>query len=98
VLLPVNPADRESLTPTNRLTVDLLNRVLQQFARRHPDVYFFDVATYLKDLHLPGVFIDRCCHLSSFGALSQANFLFDRMQATGLLSERARNAIQQSPQ
>jgi hypothetical protein len=66
--------------------VGVMNEVFKKFASTHKNTYYFDVGAYFESIGKRDLFIENDpCHLSSHGAVRQAEFLLQKSLDNDLL-------------
>ncbi len=79
ILQPVNIPKYAGENEIHKAAIRKFNEILKSYAEAHPDVYYFEVRSYLHDFNSTELFIDKCCHLSETGTELQANFLREQL-------------------
>lgn len=84
ILLPATVPQAEKLQKreTRQVAIATFNQLLQTYAASQPDVYFFDVESYLYQFDEAEVFLDKCCHLTKIGSALQAEFILEQLMTT----------------
>jgi hypothetical protein len=100
ILLPVTVPQAEKLQKreTRQVAIATFNQLLRDYAAGQPDVYFFDVESYLYQFDEAEVFLDKCCHLSKIGSALQAEFILEQLLTTDPTLPAAHRPLLNQPQ
>ena len=77
LLLPVTVPKKSlsSVSDPHRMAISALNSALKEYADSSDKIVYVDTISLFKNYDDEKIFIDKCCHLSSFGAELQAKLI-----------------------
>ncbi|MDH4028120.1 MAG: SGNH/GDSL hydrolase family protein, partial [Nitrospirota bacterium] len=77
LLLPVTVprGTWDGMTDKHRTAINAMNAALMDYAEKNNKVLYVDTVSLFKDHDDEEIFIDRCCHLSPYGARLQAGLI-----------------------
>jgi hypothetical protein len=56
---------------------------LKTYAQSSPRTHFVDIVRRFDEVGRPGLFVDKCCHLTDAGAAVEAQAIYDEISGNG---------------